>query len=541
MQRIVQHFEQWLFLVAVAAVVLVTLSTRLFFLQTFPHGLDQDEAVNGYDAYTLGVSGRDHHGNFLPILLQAFDDWVPALLTYTTIPFVMVLGLSSWSVRLVTGLYGVGAVFLLYVLCRQLQLSKWWSLAGAAILALSGWHVFLSHFAIPPSIVPFYTFLFLLALFYWLGLPISAPVKKKLLWGAAVGLSASLLTHTYSTLNLQIPVFLALCGGVIFFTRRHLLTSFVIVWAVYLAVAGPMLWITMTQSSKYNARFNDITILNRPQPVRVFERQYWQYLSYKFIFGTGDPRPQHQIQGFPLFAPILLLPFVAGGVAVAYQFQKGVAQLRKSKKVELMALESFLLLSWIALSPISTALTKDPYHLLRAIHLLPVLVVIMALGLPKLYQFIASQLRPRTAALSLGMIFGVLLIVFTGYMHTAVTKYPKEVGRFFTSGLENVLPMMTNDPTCTQKVLTDQIAQPYIFQLFYSKRKPDQKLYEQMTEKFVTWDHRTTTPRQIDDIEIRDVTPQELQELTRVHQEQGFLPYALYRSETGKCVLHQDF
>src|SRR6476661_3890481 len=80
-------------------IVLLAFFLRIYDITGNPSGLNQDEAVNGVDAFSLSQTLRDHHGNFLPVLLESFEDWASSLLTYLTVPFVWVLGLSEFSVR----------------------------------------------------------------------------------------------------------------------------------------------------------------------------------------------------------------------------------------------------------------------------------------------------------------------------------------------------------------------------------------------------------------------------------------------------------
>ena len=107
-------------IIAFISTLLIALFLRLYRLSSNPVSLNQDEAVNGYDAYSLMMTTRDHHGNFMPVMLQSFDDWASSAITYLTIPFVKVLGLSEFSIRLPIALLGVGAVILIYILTVQL-------------------------------------------------------------------------------------------------------------------------------------------------------------------------------------------------------------------------------------------------------------------------------------------------------------------------------------------------------------------------------------------------------------------------------------
>src|SRR4026207_1620627 len=69
-------------------------------LKEIPPGFNQDEAVNGYDAYSLFITGRDHHGHpFHFAGLESFGDWASPLLTFLTVPAVGLFGLRVDVVR----------------------------------------------------------------------------------------------------------------------------------------------------------------------------------------------------------------------------------------------------------------------------------------------------------------------------------------------------------------------------------------------------------------------------------------------------------
>src|SRR5512140_1833925 len=80
-------------------------------LKDVPPGFNQDEAVNGYDAYSLFLTGRDQHGHPFPFAgLESFGDWVSPFLTFVTAPAVGLLGLDVGVVRGVTAALGVLAI-----------------------------------------------------------------------------------------------------------------------------------------------------------------------------------------------------------------------------------------------------------------------------------------------------------------------------------------------------------------------------------------------------------------------------------------------
>src|SRR6476620_11604080 len=65
--------------------LLVAAALRFSNLGGVPPGLNQDEAVSGYDAYSLLLTGRDHQGHPLSLAgVESFGDWASPLLTFLT-------------------------------------------------------------------------------------------------------------------------------------------------------------------------------------------------------------------------------------------------------------------------------------------------------------------------------------------------------------------------------------------------------------------------------------------------------------------------
>ncbi len=72
-------------LIAIAMAALL----RLPFLATYPNGFFVDEAANGYETYAVLKTQHDSYGVFMPLFLQAMDDYRTALYTYYYNSFLM--------------------------------------------------------------------------------------------------------------------------------------------------------------------------------------------------------------------------------------------------------------------------------------------------------------------------------------------------------------------------------------------------------------------------------------------------------------------
>src|SRR3972149_5810749 len=110
-------------------ILLIGILLRLWKLDIIPPHLTPDEAAIGYNAYSILKTGRDEYGQLLPVIFKSFGDFKPGLYIYLTVPFVAVLGLNEWSVRLPSALSGVLAIFLIHSIVG-LVFDKGWGING---------------------------------------------------------------------------------------------------------------------------------------------------------------------------------------------------------------------------------------------------------------------------------------------------------------------------------------------------------------------------------------------------------------------------
>ncbi len=107
------------FWAATLIVLLFGASVRLYKLDSYPIGFNQDQMVLGYDAWSIWQTGRDHHGQALPLFFRTFDDYVSPVANYLTSPFVGLLGLNEFNTRLPIAILGALTVLLVALLGRE--------------------------------------------------------------------------------------------------------------------------------------------------------------------------------------------------------------------------------------------------------------------------------------------------------------------------------------------------------------------------------------------------------------------------------------
>src|SRR5437016_4660362 len=113
----IMNKKSWIVLLLI---VLVASALRLWQIGHVPISPDWDEASLGYNAYAILHTGKDEYGKFMPVVLESFGDYKPALYTYLIIPFLLVFNLSIIAVRLPSVLFGIATVIAVFFLVKDL-------------------------------------------------------------------------------------------------------------------------------------------------------------------------------------------------------------------------------------------------------------------------------------------------------------------------------------------------------------------------------------------------------------------------------------
>lgn len=367
-------------------ILLLGLILRILDIQNNPPSLYGDELTIAYDAYSLLKTGQDQLGNPYPLTFE-MGAGRPAGYVYFSFPFVALFGPSALGVRMLSILSGLGIIFLLYLLGRKF-FSEQSGLVAAALTAFSPWDISLSRGGFEAHLA---LFLVLLATYLFL-----AGLKKPVFYVFS-SLFFGLTIHTYPTYKLVLPLFLPFL--IWFRGNSRLLWDSKI--KVYLFASIIILFIlvvlslnqTLTRGSE--SRFSDINIFSKvelkaqieqkinfersfstlPQGfVRIFHNKavetgkvfienYLQNFSLDFLIIHGDGHPRHNMA---TMGEIYLAQFVLFFVGL-------ISFWSRYKKVLTM------LLVWLFIAPIPTAIVDAP-HALRSAFMLPPIIMISALG-----------------------------------------------------------------------------------------------------------------------------------------------------------------
>jgi 4-amino-4-deoxy-L-arabinose transferase-like glycosyltransferase len=486
----------------------LALFLRIYNLSTNPGGFDQDEAVNGVDAYSIGQTLRDHHGNFLPPMLESFEDWVSPVLTYITVPFVAILGLSEFSVRLPVALIGAGSVLLMYLFVKRLTRRKDLALLTSFFLCVMPWNIMSSRWAIPPGIVTFFLLLFL-DVFYR-----ATDAKPKLWKFGLVGLCAVVLTYSYPTQKMFVPMLL----GVLCLTDlvrktpwRALFSKYLAIGLPFLLLTSPIYLLTLLDPAKYNGRFIFVSIFQDGiNPVTGFLQRYLSYILPNFYFEKDSGIISDHVPGIESTFNFLAPFYYMGIVLCLYSlFTKNLTK----KPFIINKPAALLLLGWLVLFPIPASLTRDLYYILRVIHGVSLIIIFSVIGLGTLLDFVKSKKILRLIYIGIVAVSGFYLFNFsTKYFE----EYPALSGEFYLYGTRQYSEyLLKNDAKFDSVKVDTMVNTPYIYYLFYSGKDPHQYNYAEINARDEKggW---LWVPK-LDKYTFDSITPEDLKDTTEIY------------------------
>lgn len=372
----------WLF-----AVLLLAFLFRYIGLTTYPKGFNADEASFGYDAYSILLTGRDQWGTQFPLVLKSFGDFKSPLYSYIAVPFVALLGLNEFAVRLPSVIVGVLAVYVTYLLTVQIlpKNRSHFAIVSAFLLAVSPWHIMLSRAAIEANL----TILLLPAgiLFFIKGIK-----NPKLFFYSAIFFGLNLFAyHTGKLLTLMVVI-----GLTIFYwkTLKNIgLRKTFFAGATFAVFLFAMLY---TFSLGGGSRISERSIFQgallegaEKRIIRV--QQGSNPVVAKILHNKYQVAAQRFINNYKQYFSLRFLNQGAGesyyamvpGIGILYTFELimilGLLFLFKQKGIRKIVL---VLLIWLTISPLPAALsTGVGYSGTRASGMLPVLPILSAFGL----------------------------------------------------------------------------------------------------------------------------------------------------------------
>lgn len=443
--------RHWLEIAAVVALA-IGIVARGWALGSIPPGLNQDEAASGYDAFALLTEGIDRTGLRFPVHLPSWGSGMNALAAYLTIPFVAVLGLTSFAIRMPFFLAGVATIVAFHLFLRRVADERT-ALLGVVVLALNPWHVMVSRWALEANMFPAF-FLFAVVAFD------AALRTNRAGWGIAGGVLFGLCLYAYGIAYAVVPVFLAIATALALWHSTLRVSTFSWLAGSFAVTAAPIALFMLVNVVGWETietplftiprlttapRFFTASTIDDPGALAGLFGKFGQILV---LLGTEDDgRVWNAFPPYGLFGGVGFLLAIVGVAAWCVRSWKKPYGSHVHLFAWLLACGPLVLLSDVNVNRVN-------------ILFLPILAF-AAIGL--------SALRKRTvpfATLSL-----CLVTASSSFLAAYFTEYPERAKGDFVASFHEALAYAdanTDRAIC----VTGDMNMPYIHALFATKTPP---------------------------------------------------------------------
>lgn len=436
--------------------LLLGVFARVWEFGALPPGLNQDEATNAVDAYSLLHFGVDRNGVSWPVEFIGWGNGVSALYGYVLIPFIALLGLTPSVVRLPMLLAGIASLPLMFYVGKQLA-GRHFGLLAMFLLCISPWHILASRWGLEANFLPF---------IFLAGFACTLASRPDNNWFIVASVIFALGLYTYGPAYAAVPIFFGLALSILMICRRARFQTALIGLAVFTILALPIgLFVYINTFNLDTIALGPVTIPRLPGKAR-FEGQavFFQeelLLSLKLnarrllslLWTQTDGQPWNTVDPYGYFYRYTFPLAVVGGILLI-PFRR----IRRSP-------EKLLAIGWLGSAMVLGLI--QPANINRmGLVFIPLLIATAAcLDWPRLH--LKAGFILALAAMLVGF------VLFTRDYHGPEYRERSD-GPFFTGllGAIDYARQVTDNPIC----ITGEVRMPYIFVLFIEKMDPAEYL-----------------------------------------------------------------
>jgi len=444
-------------------IVLIGFFVRVWNVDKNPAGFFADEASIGYNAYSILKTGKDEWGFSSPLLFKAFGQYADPVMIYSAIPIIKIFGLSEFSVRLTSVLYGSLSIIAVFLLAKQL-FGKNVALISALFLAISPWHIHFSRigFELISSTfwVPFSLFLFLKS------------IKKFKTYYLLTIISFFISFFTYYPVKIYLPI-LFLSLFIIYYKETKHWFKERRFWLINITALSflILLMLPYLRNNLFLARWNDVKSNTLTLPYLI--KGYFNHFSLDFLFKKGDIDFDGQF----------ISRHSVRGMGELYLFQLPLITLALISFIKKRKHEMILLFIFLLIYPIGTIFTDIKPQATRSIIGVIPFQIISAYGLFLFYSFLNNK---KSKIIFNLITIIVIFISFYSYanLYKSYSNYssnywgwqfgPKEIISYFKIQTKNY----------DELYMTGSFNAPEIFLKFYDPERKCQNCFIGGADKY---------------------------------------------------------
>lgn len=263
-----------------------------------------DESSIAYNAYTVSQTGRDEHGELLPLFFRAFGDHKNPTYIYLLALIFRIFGPGILIARFFSALLGIAAAAALGAVAVRISGRR--VVGGLVVMQalLTPWLFENSRLVFEVALYPLALALFLLTL-------ARAAPKPSWSWfdSTLIALTLALLTYSYTIGRLLAPL---LAIGLAIFLDRVRWRGVLQTWAIYLLALIPLLIFKRRHPGVLSGRFTALTYLtpntSASEAASQFVMHYLRNFSLWRMLATGEINLRDHVPGMgSLLLPTMIL------------------------------------------------------------------------------------------------------------------------------------------------------------------------------------------------------------------------------------------
>ena len=421
---IVSRFQ----ILALILIFAVAIAVRVWRFGEVPAGMNQDGAMGAVDALALSQYGTDRFGMWLPAHLTAWGfGQMSALLSYLTVPFIKIFGLSVIVARLPLLLVSLASLGVLYLFGTKL-VNKNFGLILLAFAAINPWQITQSRWAIDCNLFPH--FLLFGMYFLYLGLK-----KTRYIFISMVFFGLSM--YSYGVALYTVPIFLSVAFLYLLITRSVKISHTILAALTYILVSLPFLTVMFINIFKLKTIYTPlVTMPFFPNSMRSNDILFFSTdITKQFIANFNSffniaflQRSDFIWNSMPEYATLYIcsLPLIVFGMVML--FIKIFKKTEKNSENKLRKNGMFLVVSFFV-AALACGLITNNVNINRINVVFYPLIIFAAYGIYELFR------RIRFSLVIILVIFSVLFGSFT----TAYFAPNEEFSRSFYSGFGKAL------------------------------------------------------------------------------------------------------
>ncbi len=436
---------------AIIWVIGIGIILRCIYFPNVPPGINQDEASAAYEAYSLLLTGKDRWGNPFPIYFPGWGSGQNVLYSYLTIPAIAIFGLNIFSARIVSVVFGILTLPLMYVCVKSICNARV-ALYSTLLLAILPWHIMMSRWGLESNLLPF----FMLLGSYTFHRAVLAKPKKIFIIFSLIPWAISF--YAYATSIFVVPPLLLI--SLVFYREKIFKnkTLWIISLLLFLATSMPFLiFLLKNQVLNINFEFEKILPISIP------------LLPSRRLIEKGSPIDQNLrliLNGFDdglvwntpaRFLPLFMVTFPFLWIGIIFNFYK----LRRGSI-------NFFLLWIISCTPLFLLVKLN---INRANALLIPIIILSVVGFLKIKDNLKSKHMKNILGSTVAVWIFINSILFSSYYFSI---YPAKVSTEFQVGLEDALKEALAIAHPSEKILlSSKVPINYIYFLFFRAVDPE--------------------------------------------------------------------